>query len=156
MPPQANVFAKKAAAGKRVVRIDGLTQVRAALQSWPEALRAEVADAFDIGSRIILTEAAGRVPERTGKLKSSLGRNVREDGLQAAVGSSDYKAKFVEFGTEDTPAQPFLWPAFKLGARFVRGQSKQWVAEAGKKITVRAKSSKTAKAKLALAKTRGA
>ncbi len=147
MPP-------KAALRRPGFNVDGLTQTKAALQAWPEALRAEVADAFEIGSRIILTEAAMRVPVRTGALKNSLGRNVRTDGLQVTVGSSDYKAQWTEFGTSDTPAQPFLFPAFRLGARFVRGQSKRWVADAGQKITARVKTGKAVKGRIALAKTR--
>lgn len=112
------------------VRVDGLTKARDTVALLPEAFKTQVRDAIEIGSRIILSEAAGRVPVLTGKLKQSLGRNVREDGLQAAVGSGDYKAKFVEFGTEDTPAEPFLFPAFRLGARFIRASMRNWAKNA--------------------------
>lgn len=112
------------------VRVDGLTEAKATLAALPEAFKEQVRESIDIGSRIILSEAGSRVPVLTGKLKQSLGRNVREDGLQAAVGSGDFKAKFVEFGTEDTPAEPFLFPAFRLGAKFVRGQMKNWAQKA--------------------------
>lgn len=111
-------------------RVDGLTEARATLAVLPEAFKEQARQSIDIGSRIILSEAGSRVPVRSGKLKQSLGRNVREDGLMAAIGSGDYKAKFVEFGTEDTPAQPFLYPAFRLGAKYVRATMKNWAQKA--------------------------
>jgi len=147
MPP-------KAARKHKGFSVDGLTEVKAALSQLPEAFRAVVADSIAIGSNIILAEAADRVPVNQGALKASLKRNVRSDGLQATVQATDYKAFWNEFGTSDTPAQPFLFPAFRLGARFVRGQSKRWVAEAGQKITARVKTGKAVKGRIALAKTR--
>lgn len=140
--------------GKRGVYIDGLTEAKAAIASLPEAFREVASDTIEIGSRIILTEAIRKVPEDKGTLKNSLGRNVREDGLQASIGAGDYKAKFLEFGTDDTRAQPFLFPAYRKGARFVRSQMKGWTEKAGKKVSVRGKINKTAKAKLLAAKGR--
>lgn len=140
--------------GNKGVYIDGLTEARAALASLPEAFREAAADTIEIGSRIILIEAARRVPVDTRKLKDSLGRNVRADGLQAAIGSGDYKAKFVEFGTDDTRAQPFLWPAYRKGVRFVRIQMKGWTEKAGMKVRVRGRVNKTAKIKATAAKGR--
>ena len=99
-----------------------------------------------MGSRIILTEAYRRVPKppglsgkSKGTLARSLARNVRSDGLQAAVGSGDKKARFVEFATEDTPAQPFLYPAFRLGAKYIRAVMKDWAKNAGQKARFRTK-----------------
>lgn len=134
MPRQADIYAKK---GRFDIRLDGLTETRASLQQLPEAFRVEIADSIEIGSRIILIEAAARVPVLTEELKNSLDRNVRADGLQAAVGSGLYRARFTEFGTVDTPAQPFLYPAYRKGARYVRGKMRAWGKEAGEKVRVR-------------------
>ena len=57
-------------------------------------------------------------------------RNVRDDGLQASVGSGDKKARFVEFATNDTPAQPFLYPAFRVGAKYIRASMRNWAKNA--------------------------
>lgn len=148
MPPgaqyirgQAGFFSK----GKKYARIDGLTEVRAVLQRLPEAFREVAADSIDVGSRIILTEAAAHVPFRSRKLKRSLGRNVREDGLQAAVGTDVIYGRFVELGTKDKPAHPFLRPAFRRGARYVRGRMKSWAEEAGQKVKFRTRRPKAAK-----------
>ncbi len=132
--------------------IDGLTEARKSLALLPEAFKQQARDAIDIGSAITLTEAARRVPVRYGNLKRSLGRNVRDDGLQAVVGSSDWKAIFQEFGTSDTPRQSFLWPAYRQGARFIRQSMKNWAESAvgqatGGKVTVRGKINSTAKAR---------
>lgn len=119
------------------VRVDGLTKARETVALLPQAFKDVAIEALEIGSRIILSEAGRRVPVRFGKLKASLGRNVRSDGLQIAVGSGDKKARFVEFATNDTPAQPFLYPGFRLGSRFIRASMKDWPEEAG--IRARAK-----------------
>ena len=112
------------------VRVDGLTKARATVALLPEAFKAAARDAIEVGSRIILIEAAQRVPVRHGTLKASLGRNVRSDGLQASVGSGDKKAKFVEFATDDTPAQPFLYPAFRAGSKYIRADMRDWAKKA--------------------------
>lgn len=113
------------------VRVDGLAEAKDTFAALPEALREEIADAIDVGSSIILTEANRRVPVRHGDLKRSGSRSVRGDGMEAIVGYSDFKAKWNEFGTNDTPAQPFLYPAFRLGARYIRGVLRNAAEDAG-------------------------
>lgn len=127
------------------VRVDGLTEAKATVAALPEAFKEQVRESIDIGSRIILSEAGQRVPVREGVLKRSLGRNVRADGLQAAVGSGDKKARFVEFSTNDTPAQPFLYPAFRLGAKFIRAQMRNWAENAGQQARFKTKRSGSVK-----------
>jgi len=124
------------------VTIDGLDEAQATVQALPEAFKDQVRDAIDVGSRIILTEAVRRVPVRTGALKSSLSRSVRGDGQEAIVASNDFKSKFIEFGTNDTPAQPFLFPAFRLGARYIRRSMRDWAEDAGVQARFRTKKSK--------------
>lgn len=140
--------------GNRGAYVDGLTEARAALASLPEAFREVAAETIGTGSQMIFDESQRRVPVDKSTLKNSGGRNVRPDGLQASVGYGDYKAKWVQFGTNDTPAQDFLWAGFRKGARFVRKEMKGWTEKAGRKVSVRAKKGKGAKESLALAKTR--
>lgn len=121
------------------VSIDGLTEALAALDALPEAFREVVAETIDEGADIIEREADFRVPVAEGDLKRSQGRNDRDDGLQTAVGYGDPKARFVEFATEDTPAQPYLWPAFQQGAKHVRKKMREWGKEAGQKVRARTK-----------------
>lgn len=127
------------------LRIDGLTEAKATLLALPESFREVVSEAIDTGSDIIWSEAYARVPVGSGRdphpgeLKRSLGRNKRSDGLQASVGSGLVRAKFTEFGTNDTPAEPFLFPAFRVGARYIRSTMKGWGDEAGNRVKTKTK-----------------
>lgn len=129
------------------VRVDGLTEARATVALLPESFKAVVREALEIGGNIILYETNRRVPVRFGTLKRSLGRNVREDGLQVSVGFGDKKAQWVEFATEDTPAQPSLYPAFRLGARFVRRSMRDWTDDAGNRARFKTKRSNRTRVK---------
>ena len=115
-------------AKKDWVTLEGFTEAKAALAALPEEFRAVAADTIEVGAAIIEGEAGARVPVDEGDLKASLGTNIRADRLQADVGFGDFKAAWVEFGTNDTPAQPSLWPGFQIGARYVRKQMRTWAA----------------------------
>lgn len=132
---------------KLSVRVDGLTEARATVALLPESFKAVVREALEIGGNIILSETNRRVPIRFGTLKRSLGRNVRDDGLQVAVGFGDKKAQWVEFATNDTPAQPSLYPAFRLGARFIRASMKDWTDDAGNRARFKTKRSNRTRVK---------
>lgn len=116
---------------KATVRVDGLTEARATIAALPQAFKDVASVTIAMGGNIIEAEAKRRVPVRSEALKKSIGTNLRPDSLQVAVGAGIYYAKFVEFGTGDTPAQPFLFPAFRRGARYVRKQMREWANEAG-------------------------
>lgn len=124
------------------VRVEGLDEAKATVAAFPEAMREEIADAIDVGSAIILTEANRRVPVLSGDLKRSGSRSVRGDGMEAIVGYSDFKAKWIEFGTNDTPAEPFLYPGFRLGARYIRKVLRTAAEEAGVKARFRTRRKK--------------
>lgn len=123
----------------QAVRIDGLTEAKAALAFLPEAFRLVAAETIDTGTAIMESEAHNRVPYDHGDLDRSIGRNVREDGLQASVGAGDIAAKYTELGTEHMAAQPWLYPAYRTGVRFIRRAMKGWSEEAGQKVRVRSK-----------------
>jgi HK97 gp10 family phage protein len=125
--------------GRAAVTIDGLTEAKAALEFLPEAFRQEVALTIERGALIIAAEADARVPFDEGDLQASGDMHIRADGLQATVGYGSPYARWVEFSTEDTPAQPFLWPAFQLGARYVRKQMRTWGEAVARKVRTRTK-----------------
>lgn len=54
-------------------------------------------------------------PRRTGALVDSIVARARGNATEVSAGV-DYAA-FVEYGTSDTPAQPFLRPALEQAAR---------------------------------------
>lgn len=124
------------------VTVDGLDEAKATVAAFPEAMKGVIADAIDVGSAIILTEANRRVPVLSGALKRSGSRSVRGDGQEAIVGYSDFKAKWIEFGTNDTPAEPFLYPAFRLGAKYIRKVLRTAAEEAGERARFRTRKRK--------------
>lgn len=121
---------------KASIRIDGLTEARATVALLPQAFKDQARGSLEIGRRIILTETARRVPVRYGTLLNSLGSNTRADGLQIAVGFGDKKAKWVEFATNDTPAQPSLYPGFRAGSKFVRSDMRNWSNRAAQEAII--------------------
>ncbi|SFE54648.1 phage protein, HK97 gp10 family [Actinopolyspora alba] len=68
-------------------------------QAWGEAVQAD---------------ARSRVPDRTGRLKRGITVQVQKRSLSFSVGTHNgpFYGHLVENGTSDTPAQPFLLPAF--------------------------------------------
>lgn len=74
--------------------------------------------ARELARRVVRVEAAAirGCPVDTGRLRSSIGRQVAVDqlGLVGIVGTDVEYAPYVEYGTSRSPAQPFLRPA--LGA----------------------------------------
>ena len=88
----ARVGVQRLRGNKKGYYVDGLTQAKKALAALPEAFREQAAKTIGEGSQIILSEAQQRAPVgddplKPGhiRLKPSLGREVRGDGLQAAV-----------------------------------------------------------------------
>jgi HK97 gp10 family phage protein len=71
----------------------------------------------EAGAEAILQTAEGLVPVATGRLRDSLA--VAEVDGEAAVGTDVEYAVFVEYGTADAGAQPFLRPAADAGAATV-------------------------------------
>ena len=58
---------------------------------------------------------------QTGDLRRSIGLDLGNDGLSAAVGPTAHYGPYVEFGTRFMDAQPYLRPAHDVQARqFIR------------------------------------
>lgn len=127
------------------LRVDGLTEAKETFGLLPEAFVSVAKETIAEGADIIWSEAYARCPVGTGRdphpgeLKASLGKNIRSDGLQATVGSGLHRAKFTELGTNDTPAEPFLYPGYRIGARFIRQEIRGWADEAGQRARFRTK-----------------
>lgn len=83
--------------------------------------RAGMVETQRVGSEVE-RRAEARAPRRTGALAASITSHRIKDGVETTVGV-DYGA-YVEYGTSDTPAQPFLRPALnEVGPTFGRGIS---------------------------------
>lgn len=131
------------------IQIQGVNETKLRLEQVTKEFREVVADTFEVGSAIIEGEAHARAPigdpiqgrygttGAPGELRASIGRNVSEDGLRADVGTGKRYARWVEFATVDTPAQPFLYPAFRVGVKYIRKQLRTWGKAVGQKIRTR-------------------
>lgn len=62
----------------------------------------------------VQSDARRNAPERTGKLKRGITVRVQKQKLSASVGTHNgpFYGHFMENGTSEAPAQPFLGPAF--------------------------------------------
>lgn len=101
-------------------KLVGASKLRRTLRRLPEEARGGIRSALAAGAARILQSAQQLVPVATGLLRSLLRVRVSRDGLGAQIGLIGKRAnrkafygRFVEFGTREQPAQPFLTPAFE-------------------------------------------
>ena len=81
-----------------------------------ERLKDVVERKFTDGADAAARAARDRAPVRTGTLRRSIRVNEarrRGSRIEASVSTDVPYARFVEYGTSDTPAQPFMTPAEK-------------------------------------------
>ena len=93
-------------------------------KGWIDYVRQAVEEASKEGAEIVAKEARRRVKKRTGKLHDEIDVRVspyKDGGWSVfAQGPGNYTrfyAAFVELGTSDTVAQPFLRPALNANKR---------------------------------------
>lgn len=94
------------------VVVRGVTEARAALARVGAQIVAACEAATDEAADALLADMRERVPVLTGQTRDELEiRDGETDGTkEVGLFESDHGA-FPEFGTEDTPAQPFITPA---------------------------------------------
>lgn len=82
----------------------------------------EVRKAHRETAEFIAAEQRERVPVLTGALKASISvEDINEDVVAILEGGEPVNYPiYVEFGTENQPAQQHIRPAFKSGMRFLR------------------------------------
>lgn len=91
----------------------GLLAAAARLEASAEA------ETQRVGS-LVERSARQKAPKLTGTLAASIGSHRIRDGVEITV-DADYGG-YVEYGTSDTPSQPFLRPALNEAAsEFGRG-----------------------------------
>jgi HK97 gp10 family phage protein len=113
---------------------------RRLIDEIPKDIRAALEAEMVASADRIVAGARLRVPVESGELRDSIQRTeVREGrrgGLYVAISAGrptekGYNtARIVEFGTMDTPAQPFLLPAFRLTRRSARTRMRRAVRDA--------------------------
>jgi len=99
---------------KLKVKVQNIDKVIKNMDKYNDEIQDKIKQVLADGGMKIQTEAQSRAPVRTGTLRASI--EYKPEGMQVqVVATADYAA-FVEFGTRNQEAQPFLTPAFELVA----------------------------------------
>ena len=102
------------------------------LDSFERAMGNRAESAMQEATLRIQADAQRKVPVDTGRLRSSIGQEVRSGrgSVTGIVGSNVEYAPFIELGTSRMGAQPYLRPALEENRRTIRRLVKQAVRQA--------------------------
>jgi len=100
---------------KLKVKVQNIDKVIKNMDKYNDEIQDKIKQVLADGGMKIQTEAQSRAPVKTGRLRNSI--ETRTSGnMQVEVVATVEYAAFVEFGTRNQEAQPFLTPAFELVA----------------------------------------
>ena len=129
----------------------GLSRFQKRMRAIPQQVREAVVPALKDSAHEIADMIERLAPEDTGALKGSIavtppgqstpaysqpGGSRVAGPLEAVVTVGDSDVRYphlVEYGTADTPAQPFFWPGFRLSRARAEKRIKSAVRRAVKK-----------------------
>ena len=124
-------LARTGAQKRQAAGIVGLSELRKKLRAMPAAVRQPVVDAVQAGAEEIRFEQLSRVAVAEGDLAASIEIKFGRDRLSAKIGPGartkkakrrgGWRAKFIEFGTRHSPAQPFARIALERKQRKIGG-----------------------------------
>jgi HK97 gp10 family phage protein len=124
--------------------VQGIDRLRRKLvDALPKQTRAQLEVAMAESAALIAAGARLRVPVESGELRDSIHQtDVREGkrgGLYVAIAAgkrtkNNYNtARIVEFGTMDTPAQPFLLPSYRANRKRARRRMRKAITDSIRK-----------------------
>lgn len=138
------------------MKIKNKDRLAAKLKALPDKARQEIRKALEVSAKEMSDVAESFAPIDSGDLRRSIGytfgnyqadnANVRGVNAGSGVGDPDltvtihagdakaYYAAFVEFGTVDTSAQPYFFPAWRLTKRRVKGRISRATTKAAKQV----------------------
>lgn len=129
---------------KRPVTIKGMPSLRRALKQAPDEVKKPLQKAVEEGANQVRAEMLRRVPRDSGDLADVISVKMQRDKLGARVGpgikgkrhrqKAGWRAHFVEFGTQNQPAQPFIFPAFNANKQELLDKFQRAIAHALVKI----------------------
>lgn len=114
-------------------RVEGRERLKARLQAIPGRMRAEVRAAIEKSADELVGMQQRLAPVDDGVLRDSIRKEPGDHDLAVAVkAGSDaaFYARFVEFGTQRTPAQPFFFPAYRALRKRIRARISRAVRKA--------------------------
>lgn len=97
------------------VSAQGAQNVAAALEAIGQRLPGLAAQGLERGLAIMAADARSLCPQNTGALRDSIYTSVSEtaSGATGKLGAGAGYAAYVELGTKDMQAKPFLYPAYQ-------------------------------------------
>ena len=93
------------------IQIDGIDAVNNMLQQKIDAKIAKVGNAIAEGCELVVGDAKGLAPYKTGNLHDSI--HSQSDGLTGVAGTNVEYSIYQEYGTYKMKAHPFLFPALQ-------------------------------------------
>lgn len=133
-------------------RVLGLDELRAKVAAIPDAAHAAILKAMEEGAEEMVGMARRLVPVESGDLRESIGwtwgaapRGAMILGTSRAAAGGDritifagnekaFYARFVEFGTVATPAQPYFFPSWRALRKRIKARNTRAVTRAIKGI----------------------
>lgn len=127
-----------------------LAKLNRRLAAIPKAVKQAVGPALVKSGHELASRMKSLAPEDTGALKDSIevtpagqstppysqpgGSSVAaENQVLVTAGNADVRyPHLVEYGTADTPAQPFFWPAYRLAKKKLANRIKRAIRKAVK------------------------
>ncbi len=101
----------------KLVEVDGLEKLWRKLDELPEVMRKGMRKAVHDETEEIADDERRAAPELTGELKRGIQAEHKPERLSGTVAATARHSSFVEHGTSDTPAQPFVEPAITASRR---------------------------------------
>lgn len=118
-------------------KIEGLDKLKAKLARIPVETKREIKAALEKSADELVAMQGRLVPVDTGDLSDSIqSKPGRHDlAVEVSAGGGDaFYGHFVEFGTVNTPAQPFFFPAYRALRRRIRGRITRATKKAAKTV----------------------
>lgn len=115
---------------------DQLTRLNKRFAAVTKAARDAVKPALDKQADRLVAAQKNLAPVDDGELKDSIRKTAGEHELQVVVtaggtgATPGFYATFVEFGTSESQAQPFFYPAYRLNKKSMEAAIKRAIAKA--------------------------
>ena len=109
----------------------GVSSLNRKLRKMGPAVKAGLAPALQKVADAVHADALKRIPVREGDLAAAMKKQVMSNGTNARVGYwkkgnkknwdlGGWRAHFIEFGTVNAKAKPFMRPAFRENISFAK------------------------------------
>jgi len=136
-------------------QVTGVDRLNAKFRALPDGAQREMLRAAVRGADELRRAQQSLAPVSTGALRDSIevtlpgdwtpaysapGGDFRvpEYAVMVTVGNADVRyAHLVEYGTSDTTAQPFFWPAYRLHRKRIKSRVSRAGARAARRIAAR-------------------